>query len=453
MTHRGFFSEEPSRKFFDPNFVWGVSASAAQTEGAALLEGKGPSIWDEFSSRKGKIAGHDQLTNAADFYYRFQEDISILKQLKIPNFRFSISWPRVLPNGTGPTNQQGLDFYHRLIDHCLENQIVPWVTLYHWDLPQALENKGGWANRDILDWFEEFVLVCVNAFGGKVKNWMVLNEPMVFTGAGYFLGIHAPGRRGLKNFLQATHHAALCQSLGEKIIHDFNPELNVGSTFSCSAITPYSPSEADKNAALRIDALLNRLFIEPALGIGYPVQDLPFLDRIEKYMKPGDDQLLKANFDFIGIQNYTREVVTYSFLIPFLQARLIPASKRKVYHTRMDWEVYPESIYEMIKKFSAYPTVKNILITENGASFLDEPINGKVKDEERIHFLKSYLLQVQRAVGEGLPVTGYFIWSLTDNFEWTEGYRQRFGLVYVNFKTQQRTIKDSGFWYRDFLRG
>lgn len=444
--------ESLSAKDFGNGFVWGISASALQTEGAYNTDGKGLSIWDEFATKKNKIFNNDSPEVACDFYNNYREDIALVKKLGIPNFRFSISWPRVLPNGIGKVNQKGLDFYHKVIDTCHEFGVEPWVTLYHWDLPLELEHKGGWVNRNILKWFEEYVDLCVNTFKNKVKYWMVLNEPMVFTGAGYFLGVHAPGKKGLSNFLAAMHHAVLCQAIGLKTIKKIQPKAQVGTTFSCSYVTPYSNSNINLQAAKRIDALLNRAFIEPSLGLGYPKETIPFFKKIEKYFKPGDDELMKADFDFIGIQNYTREVVEYSFLIPYLKAKLVPADKRKVYHTQMDWEVYPEAIYEMIKKFSAYTGVKKIIITENGASFPDEVKHDEVKDKARKNYISSYLEQVLKAKQEGLKIDGYFVWSLTDNFEWAEGYHQRFGLVYVNFNSQRRMIKDSGYWYKEFLQ-
>ncbi len=440
------------RSDFGESFSWGISSSALQTEGAHNADGKGLSIWDEFSTKKKKIIDNHTPAMACDFYNKYKEDIALVKQLGIPNFRFSLSWPRILPEGTGRINQQGLDFYHNVIDTCIESGIEPWVTIYHWDLPLELENKGGWTNREIIHWFEEYVNVCIQAFKGKVKYWMVLNEPMVFTGTGYFLGMHAPGKKGMSNFLSAMHHAVLCQSIGFKTIKKIDPRAEVGTTFSCSYITPNSNSKKDIAAAERMDALLNKSFIEPALGMGYPMETIPLLKRIKKYMKEGDDKLMQVDFDFIGIQNYTREVVTHHFFTPYLKAKIIPADKRKVYHTQMDWEVYPEAIYYMIKKFDHYKEIKKIIVTENGASFPDELLSGNiVKDTDRRHFIQSYLEQVLKAKKEGSKVEGYFVWSLTDNFEWAEGYKQRFGLVYVDFNSQQRFVKHSGHWYKNFL--
>ncbi len=436
---------------FGDSFTWGVSSSALQTEGAFNVDGKGLSIWDEFSKKKNKIFNNDSPAIACDFYNNHKEDIAIIKQLGIPNFRFSLSWSRILPNGTGKINQLGIDFYNKILDTCIESGIEPWVTLYHWDLPLELEKQGGWANREILKWFEEFVTVCIYSFKSKVKYWMILNEPMVFTGAGYFLGVHAPGKKSLSKFLSAMHHAVLCQAIGYNVIKKIQPTAQVGTTFSCSFITPNSTSKKDTLAAKRMDALLNRSFIEPSLGLGYPMITFPFLKRIKRYILEGDEDLMKVEFDFIGIQNYTREVVTHCFYIPYLKAKIIPANKRKVYHSKMNWEVYPESIYQMIRKYSKYNGVKKIIITENGASFKDEVKNNIIEDKERKQFIKSNLEQVLRAKIEGLKVDGYFVWSLTDNFEWAEGYKQRFGIIHIDYQTLKRTIKESGKWYSNFL--
>jgi beta-glucosidase len=439
-------------KLFGDDFIFGVSSSAAQIEGAHLTDGKGLSIWDVFSIKKKKILNGDTPFTATDFYHRYKEDILLIKEMGFKQFRFSISWPRILPDGTGEINQKGILFYHDVINECIKNGIEPWVTLYHWDLPQALEDKGGWTNREITNWFKNYVQICVNEYHEKVKHWMVLNEPMVFTGAGYFLGAHAPGRKGISNFAAAIHHAVLCQAIGFKAIKSKDKEAKVGTTFSCSYVTPYSNSLKDINAANRVNTLLNRIFIEPSLGLGYPDNDLPVLKKINNYILTGDDQLMKVNFDFIGIQVYTREVVKHNWLTPYVKAKIVPADKRKVFRTLMDWEVHPESIYQMIKLFSSYSSVKEIYITENGASFPDELEGISVHDNERKNFFESYLKQVLRAKKEGMNVKGYFVWSLTDNFEWAEGYRQRFGLVYIDYATQKRIIKNSGKWFKEFLK-
>ncbi|WP_037373737.1 GH1 family beta-glucosidase [Salinimicrobium xinjiangense] len=450
------YYEEPEellsfkKEDFGEDFIWGISTAAYQIEGSHRAGGKGLSIWDVFTSKKDKIFQSQNANVACDFYLRYEEDLSLMKDLNIKNFRFSISWPRMIPNGHGPASPEGIAFYNRLINKCLDLEIEPWVTLYHWDLPHALEKKGGWANREIIAWFKDYVTLCVENFGDRVKNWMVLNEPLVFVGAGYFLGMHAPGKRGMKSFLPAVHHAAICQAEGARIIKHHHPKARVGTNFSCSLIEPLRGK--DRLAAKRVDALVNRLFLEPALGMGYPLEDLKFLRKLEKYQLPGDEQLLKFDFDFVGIQNYTREIVRHSWFVPYIKARNIKAEKRQVQLTEMNWEVYPHSIYQMLKKFDGYANIRDLYITENGAAFKDTFENGEIKDSRRIKYLKDYLAAVLRAKREGVNVKGYFVWTFTDNFEWAEGFRPRFGLVHVDFQTQKRTVKASGKWFRDFLK-
>ncbi|MCB9251252.1 MAG: beta-glucosidase [Flavobacteriales bacterium] len=435
------------------SFKWGVSTAAYQIEGAHDIDGKGPSIWDTFANKKRKIHRNQNGNIACDHYNRYQEDIDLIRDLNIPNYRFSISWSRIFPEGVGPINMKGIHYYHRLIDYCLKNGIEPWITLYHWDLPDALEKKGGWTNRDILIWFEEFVSFCIKTFGDKVKHWMVLNEPLVFTGAGYFLGVHAPGKKGLSNFLAASHHAALCQAHGGRIIKSIKSDLKVGTTFSYSPIEPFNPENSkDLKATKKANALVNRLFIEPLLGLGYPVNDFKILTRIEKFVKANDEKDLKFEMDFIGLQNYTRELVKYSPFVPILNLKVVKASKRKVEKTLMNWEVHPPSIYQSLMELGKYSGVSEIIITENGAAFSDSFSNGKIKDEKRVIYLKEYIEQVLKAKNDGVNVGGYFVWTLLDNFEWAEGYHPTFGLVNVDFESQKRTIKDSGYWYSEFIR-
>lgn len=440
------------KKLFGTDFKWGVTVAAYQIEGAHDVDGKGLSIWDTFTQQKGKIKNGHHGNIACDFYNQYQTDISLVKALNIPNFRFSISWSRILPDGTGKINQAGIAYYNRLIDYCLSVGVTPWVTLYHWDLPHNLELKGGWTNREIVKWFEEFAAICAKNFGDRVKNWIVMNEPVVFTGAGYFLGLHAPGKRGMKNFLPAVLYTTLAIAAGGRILRKYCENANIGTTFSCSHVEPYRNIERDFKAVKRIDALLNRLYIEPLLGLGFPEKELPVLKGIKKIMQVNDDEDMVFDFDFIGIQNYTREIVKNSWLMPYVSASLIKAEKRKVPLTTMGWEVYPEAMYHMIKKFSEYPQIKKLLITENGAAFSDELVNGEVKDVEREQYIKENLKQILRAKADGYEVGGYFVWTLTDNFEWAEGYHPRFGLIYVDFETLKRTIKNSGKWFREFLK-
>lgn len=435
------------------DFVWGVSTSAYQCEGAHRADGKGPSIWDEFSQRKGSIYGGHNANDACDFYNRYHSDLKMVSELGIRNFRTSISWPRIFPLGSGKVNAAGVDFYQRLIDRCLELGITPWLTLYHWDLPLELSRKGGWTNRAVLGWFEEYAQICAQYFGDRVKHWMVLNEPMVFTGAGYFFGIHAPGRKNLNEFLASAHHAALAQAVGGRVLRCLVSNAEIGTTVSCAQVTPWRQTEADFRAALKVDALLNRLFVEPMLGMGYPLDALKGLHVIEKYVQTGDEDRMRFDFDFLGIQCYTREVVRYSVFTPLLRAKVVAHEKRGGARTDMNWEVFPETIYNMIMKYSQYAGIKKIIVTENGAAFPDNAEGSIVRDPARMNFLDDHIKQVVRARLDGGKVDGYFVWTLLDNFEWAEGFRPRFGLIYVDFKTQRRVIKSSALWYSELING
>lgn len=435
-----------------PEFTLGVATAAYQIEGGFLADGKGPSIWDDFSNKKSNIYKNQNGNHACRFYEKWEEDVALLKAMAIPNYRFSLSWSRILPDGLHKVNQQGLDFYQRLIDRLLELGIKPWITLYHWDLPYTLEKAGGWTNREILNWFGRYTDLVTRTFGDRVKHWMVLNEPMVFTGAGYFMGIHAPGRRGFANFMPAAHHATMAMGEGGRIIRANVAEAEIGTTFSCSWIEPYNQHPANIKAATRIDALLNRLYIDPVMGLGYPENTLPVLSKMEKFIRPGDMDAIPFDFDFIGVQNYTREIVRHSIWTPYLRAKLVPASKRGVAFSEMNWEIIPESVYHIAKQFAAYQSVQKILITENGLALKDYVENGQVNDHVRQKYLQDVLQQIVKARQEGIPVEGYFVWTFTDNFEWAEGFRPRFGLVHIDFETQQRTVKQSGHWYAKLCR-
>jgi beta-glucosidase len=435
---------------FGKDFAWGVATAAYQIEGSWNKDGKGESIWDHFAHHSGKIKGHTNADVACDFYNRYPSDLALVKDLNFKDFRFSVSWARVLPEGAGRINQKGLDFYKRLTDECLSKGVVPWVCLYHWDLPQVLQEKGGWVNRDVIDWFNEFTNLITKTLGDRVKNWIILNEPMGFVGLGYMTGYHAPGEKGFSNFFRATHHALLCQAEGGRVVRNNVNAANIGTSVSCSWIDPVNQEPQNIQAAARLDALMNRLYIEPTLGLGYPVQTLPFLKGIEKHVLQGDEQKLKFDLDFIGIQNYFRVVGKKSIFPPFVWATDVPPVKRDVPLTGMKWEISPEGMYKILKQFAAYP-VKSIIVTENGASFPDVFENGSIHDSARAEYFKAYLKNVLKAKQDGVNVKGYFAWTLMDNFEWVEGYSQRFGIIYDDFDTQKRIIKDSGYWFQKFL--
>lgn len=439
---------------FGKDFKWGVATAAYQIEGAWDKDGKGESIWDHFTHQnKKKIKDRTNGDVACDFYHKYVEDIELVREMNFKVFRFSIAWTRILPDGTGAVNQKGLDFYHKVIDKCLSIGIEPWITIYHWDLPQVLEKKGGWANRAVLDWFENYADIVTKEFGAKVKNWMVLNEPAAFTAVGYLAGVHAPGKVAPKKFLKVAHHATLAQADGGRIIRKNVPNAYIGTTFSCSPVEPKNSKPKHEKAAHRADALLNRLFIEPLLGLGYPTEDFKFLKKIERYVQPGDMERAQFNFDFIGLQNYTRTVIKKAF-IPYVWMLEEKAEARDIAEeaiTEMGWEVYPEGIYKILKQFDAYKNLPPILITENGAAFDDNLEEDRIRDKERIAYFETYLGEILRAKQEGIDIRGYFVWTLMDNFEWAEGYKARFGLVHIEQATLKRRIKDSGNWFKSFL--
>ncbi len=439
---------------FGKDFQWGVSIAAVQNEGAPGVDGKGLSIWDVFASKKGKIKSGHQLSHACDFYNRYREDIWLAKSLGFTVFRFSISWPRILPEGTGKINPEGLRYYHAVIDACLEAGLTPYVTLYHWDLPHSLQREGGWVSILADAWFGAYVRVCAQAFGDKVKNWIILNEPISFTALGYMLGTHAPGKKGILNFLPAVHNAAMAQAVGGRIIRSEVSRANIGTSFSFSEVVPFSDSNDDQVAAEKVDILMNRLFLEPVLTGQYPLmENFPLLEKIYLRNKAWryTDQL-KFDFDFIGVQNYFPVVIKHNSVVPYIQATEVKASTRNVPHTAMGWEINADSFYRVLKRVWAYPGVKNIIVTENGAAYRDKIEKGAVHDPLRSRYFEQHISAMLRAKLEGVNVNGYFAWTLTDNFEWSEGYHARFGLVYVDHTTQERIVKMSGKWWQTFLR-
>ena len=445
---------ELKRQSFGSDFLFGTATAAAQIEGAWDTDGKSPSIWDTFSQKKGKIADGSTTEFACDFYHKYEEDINLMADLGFDVFRFSIAWTRILPYGTGHINQRGIDYYNSVIDKCLARGVQPWITLYHWDLPQILEDQGGWTNRAIIQWFSEYVAVCAKHFGDRVKHWMVFNEPMAFTGLGYLSGQHAPGKRGLSKFLKSVHYVSMCQAAGGRVLRDLVPNATIGTTFSCTAVEPVNPNKKRHVVAARkADALFNRLFIEPSLGMGYPLDDLTVFKGIKKYIEPGDKEKLKFDFDFIGLQNYFRTVAKFSLWPPLMWANVIDAKKLvkdKDELTAMGWEVSPEGIYDVIMQFNKYG--KPMIVTENGAAFEDHlNDDGSVHDNRRIQFFQAYLSEVLKAKNEGAHLNGYFLWSFMDNFEWAEGYEPRFGIVYNDFETQHRYPKNSALWWQAFL--
>lgn len=448
-------SIEKSR--FGNDFVWGCATAAYQIEGAISEGGKTPSIWDTFTHKdlgQGRTPIKDGTDGdqATDSYHRYPEDLDILKSMGFDAYRFSLSWPRILPNGTGQVNQAGLDHYKRLIDTCLEKGIDPWVTVYHWDLPQVLEDKGGWTNRDILGWFTEYATVVADALGDRVKHWMVFNEPMSFTVLGHLLGQHAPGRKGPMNFFSAVHHVNMCTALGYRAMKASMPTADIGTT---QYLTPALGSGIGPLAGIAersANAIFNRMYLEPNLGLGYPWLDNQAINLIRPYIKGDDMDQIVVDLDFMGVQYYTR--IRAPFLpIPGMWTFPQFGKDPSVGLTSLGWEIRPEGLGMVIDMVHKYGKYKRLVVTEGGASFNDVLADGRVHDPQRISYYESHLEQVAAARERGIDVTGYFAWSLLDNFEWAEGKAARFGLAHVDYATQQRTIKDAGYWFAQLLGG
>ncbi|MHB8216144.1 MAG: GH1 family beta-glucosidase [Candidatus Sulfotelmatobacter sp.] len=450
----------PARQFdpsseisFPKNFFWGVATAAYQIEGAWKDDGKGESIWDRFAHTPGKIKNGDTGDVVCDSYHRWPEDIALVRAMNLNSYRFSISWPRIQPNGSGPANSKGIDYYSRIVDGLLETRVRPLVTLYHWDLPQALEDAGGWPNRDTAARFADYVDLVARALGDRVSDWILLNEPAGFVDQGYLEGRHAPGHKSLFDFLRASHTVNLAQGAGFRAVKATHPTARVGTAFSMSACEPATNAEEDRLAAERAHAMTNLWFLEPALKGRYPAA-LAFLPEAAMRIKAGDLDKMRAPLDFIGINLYYRIMASAPSAMERLsnpQQWLFPvkmAGGQQGPKTGNGWEVWPEALYDVIMRITRDFNRPQIEITESGCAYDDGPdASGVIHDARRVEYHRQYLQAVGRAIGDGADVRGYHAWSLLDNFEWAEGMSQRFGLAYVDFKTQQRTLKDSGRWY------
>ncbi len=438
---------------FPKGFFWGTATAAYQIEGAWNEDGKGESIWDRFAHTPGKIKNGDTGDVACDSYHRWREDIALMRAMNLNSYRFSISWPRIQPSGSGTVNFKGIDYYSRLVDGLLEAHIRPLVTLYHWDLPQALENSGGWTNRDTAARFADYVQLVAQALGDRVSDWMIFNEPTAFVDLGHLEGTHAPGRKSLLDFLRATHVVNLAQGAGFRALKATRPSARVGTAFSMSACEPATNSEEDKLAAERAHAITNIWFLEPALRGRYP-DALTFLPETAMRIKAGDMEKVRAALDFIGINLYYRTIASAPGAMEratHAQEWLFPVKMdggQQGPKTDFGWEVWPKALYDMVMRITRDYNRPVIEITESGCSYNDAPdANGAVHDARRITYHREYLAALAQSIAEGADVRGYHAWSLLDNFEWADGFSQRFGLAYVDFKTQKRTIKDSGRWY------
>lgn len=437
----------PPALAFPDRFIWGTATAAYQIEGAWDADGKGPGIWDTFSHRPGAVLNGDHGDVACDHYHRWAEDLDILKTFGIPHYRFSLSWPRLLPEGTGRANEAGIAFYDRLIDGILARGITPWITMYHWDLPQALQDKGGWTNRDILGWFGEYTDLLIGRYGDRVRNWIILNEPNVHAWFGHCLGFHAPGLKGREPYLKAVHHQNLVIGQAARQIRSLQENAYIGSSYQLVPIRTIDRGTTEEDRR-RMDGIWNGNHIEPLFHGRYPAM---FHADIESLCwRPGDGDIIRAPLDFIGIQHYNPIYMARNDDFPF--SCFFGPAPAELPRTGYDWPIDPTGIYECLTGLSRHNHGMDIVITENGAAYLDEVVDGKCDDPARIAYLRDHLASVHRAIADGAPVKGYFVWSFMDNFEWADGYRFRFGMVHVDYKNSCiRTPKSSISFYRDII--
>ena len=432
---------------FPPGFLWGAGTAAYQIEGATDLDGRGESIWDRFCALPGKVRNGESGATACDFYHRYREDIALMRALGLTSFRLSVAWPRILPEGRGRVNQAGLDFYDRVIDELLENQIEPLVTLYHWDLPTALEDAGGWVERSTVEAFGEYVEIVARRLGDRVGLWLTQNEPWVIAWLGYGLGVHAPGRSSAAEAIAAAHHVLLSHGRATEILRRESPGSRVGVTVDLEMAYPASDDPEDVAACREFDGERNRWFLDPLFRAAYPSDVLERLAPVAPPVQTGDLEAIAVPIDFLGVNYYQRRVV----------ARAADGGWRLVHqdgslHTDMGWEVSPNALFDLMRRLRDEYAPAAIVVTENGASFSDaRGHDGRVRDPERRDYVAAHLDALGRAIAAGVPVEGYFAWSLLDNFEWAHGYARRFGLVYVDYATLERVPKSSFYWYRDHI--
>jgi beta-glucosidase len=441
------FAGAPAKKItFPEGFLWGISNSSYQTEGAWNEDGKGESIWDRFSHAPGNINNGDTGDVTCDHYHRYKEDVALLKELGIQAYRTSISWPRVIPKGKGDINRAGLDFYNRLVDELLDAGIEPWICLYHWDLPQALQDEGGWANRNIVQYFADYAELMGRELGDRVKRWAVFNEPRCAAWLGHFFGNHAPGIKDLESAFKVSHNLNLAQGKAIQTLKDIDRNFQVGTIVDFTAVHPASDDEKDREAARKFDDFWNRWFIDPVFKGEYP----PLAKEI--WMKPDqeDMNLIKQPLDFLGVNYYTRLLVAHDPLNPLTRGKVV---RKNVPLTKMGWEIYPDGLYEILTWLRRDYGNPMLYVTENGAAFDDIVIeDGKVQDDDRIAFLRDHIAATYRAIEDGVRVGGYFVWTIIDNMEWAEGYSKRFGLVHTDYQTLKRTPKKSFYWYKQAIQ-
>lgn len=459
----GAFDQGPELTF-SPGFVWGAATAAYQIEGAAAEGGRTPSIWDIFSHTDGRVVAGDTGDVACDHYHRMRDDVRLMAELGLRSYRFSISWPRVQPGGSGPVNPEGLDFYRRLIDELLAHGIEPWVTLYHWDLPQPLEDAGGWPARDTAGRFADYVQLVQAALGDRVRYWTTLNEPWCSAFLGYGSGVHAPGRSDGADAIRAGHHLMLGHGLAVQALRAARPEAEVGVTLNLYPVTPASGTPGDAGAARRIDGLANRFFLDPILRGAYPADVLADLRPVTDFghVCDGDLATIATPLNLLGINYYSRYVVAapvegaepqrYRWASCWPGSETIRFVTRGVPVTDMDWEIDAPGLVETLRRVhDEYPQLP-LYITENGSAFVDAVVDGQVDDADRLAYFDAHLRAAHAAISVGVPLRGYFAWSLMDNFEWAWGYSKRFGMVYVDYDSQLRIPKSSARWYAEVIR-
>ncbi|MDN3903625.1 GH1 family beta-glucosidase [Arthrobacter sp. YD2] len=458
---------------FPPGFLWGAATAAYQVEGAASEDGRKDSIWDTFARVPGAVANGDNGDVACDHYHRLDEDVALMQSLNLASYRFSTSWARIRPDG-GAVNPAGLDFYSRLTDKLLDAEIKPWLTLYHWDLPQALQDAGGWANRDTAYRFAEYALSVHDVLGDRVQAWTTLNEPWCSAYVGYASGEHAPGLQDRSQAVAANHHLLLAHGLAAQELRARDAALELGLTLNFTVADPLDPQNPDDvDAARRIDGQFNRVFADPVFRGQYPEDVLADLAPygLQGHIRDGDLAAISTPIDFLGVNYYHGEAVTKTepavaittaapsarpTASPYPAADGVYTVPRGLPVTNMGWEIQPEGLHRLLMRLQREytgPAGVKLYITENGAAFDDdEVVDGVVRDEDRLGFIEAHLAAVQQAAADGVDVRGYFAWSLMDNFEWAWGYAKRFGIVHVDYATQQRTPKASGRWFAEVAR-
>jgi beta-glucosidase len=430
----------PHDGVFPPGFVWGAATSAYQVEGAATADGRRESIWDRFSHTPGRTRGGDTGDVADDHYHRVRDDVALMAELGLGAYRFSIAWPRVLPDGRGVVNAAGLDFYDGLVDELAGRGIAAFVTLYHWDLPQGLEDAGGWPSRSTADAFATFADVVARRLGDRVAAFITINEPWCVANLGYRTGVHAPGRTEPDAALAAAHHVLLAHGLAVEAIRAAAPGVPVGITLNFEPKHPATGHPLDLEAALVEHDHFNRWFLDPIVGRPYPEDGARAWGWRRDEVRPGDDAVIARPIDFLGVNYYTRRIVRSPLLPPV-------GDLRSADRTSLDWEVYPEGLGEILDFVRSRTGDLPLYVTENGAAFDDGP--DPLEDPARVRYLRRHLGVALDRIGAGVPLRGYFVWSLLDNFEWAEGYAARFGIAHVDFATGRRRVRDSGrFWAR-----